>query len=121
MKFALILMIAASAFFTVSAAEPAESAAQPVLKLTDTKDCKPTEKLTILKAVFGADKENCIDVTKVVQARVNKKQDVPALNIYGKDPAKGKTKYLEIVYSVNEQIKTVSLKERTTMKFADFK
>ena len=102
MKFALMIALAAfCATAVVNAADPVKT------QLVDTKEFK------ILKVAYGT-KAKQKDLTKQFVEAMKKGQTFAANNRFG-DPARGEGKTLEVVYSVNGQIKVASVKERQTL------
>lgn len=115
MKFTAILLAAFCAATIAVAAEPVKT------QLVCTKDMKATKEFKLLKAVYGT-KEKNVDVTAKVQNMLNKKApEIVASNGNFTDPHHGVGKTLEIVYSVNGQIKAVSARENGKIKTADLK
>lgn len=80
-------------------------------ELIDVKPLKATKEFKVLKAAYGV-KGKSNDVTVAVQNMVKAKKEIAANNnLPGGDPAEGKSKKLEIVYSVNGKIKVVTVPE----------
>ncbi len=108
MRFALMLALAAfCATAVVNAADPVKT------QLVDTKDMKASKEFKILKVAYGT-KAKQKDLTKQFVEAMKKGQTFKADNRFG-DPARGEGKTLEVVYTVNGQIKVASVKERQTL------
>lgn len=114
MKFAIVA-VAALCAVGVIAAEPVKT------KIVCTKDMKATKEFKVLKAAYGT-KDKQKDVTKQVIAAMAKKQkNIQASNSLAGDPAVGIGKSLEIVYSVNGQIKAIAVNEGGVIDFSKLK
>ncbi len=108
MRFALMLALAAfCATAVVNAADPVKT------QIVDTKDMKASKEFKVLKVAYGT-KTQQKDLTKEFVEAMKKGQTFKADNRFG-DPAHGKGKILEVVYTVNGQIKVASVKEHQTL------
>lgn len=108
MRFAVILALAAfCATAVVTAAEPVKT------QIVDTKDMKASKEFKILKVAYGT-KDKQKDLTKEFSEAMKKGQKFTANNRFG-DPARGLGKTLEVVYTINGQIKAASVKEGQTL------
>ena len=101
--FSIALMLVCS--FAVFGEEP------PAAKIIPVAGLVPKQNFEVLKAAFGT-KDKHYDVTKKIKEALDAKQlNIRAETAIFGDPTPDHAKILEVVYTVNNQLKAVSVNE----------
>ena len=104
-KYLFTVVLALVCSFAVFGEEPLVTKIVPVAGLV------PKQNFEVLKAAFGT-KDKHYDVTKKIKEAVDAKQpNIRAETAIFGDPIPEHSKILEVVYTVNNQLKAVSVNE----------
>lgn len=120
-RFVVSAVLIFSCFCAWSAEEKKAGPVEPVqvqTKIISTVGMKPEQRFKILKAAFGV-KQRYFDVTRLINEALakNQKNIRASVEIFG-DPFRSEAKILEIVYTVNNEIKAVSVHENELLDFS---
>ena len=111
-KYVFTLVLSLVCFFSVFGDEPLSTKIIPIEGLT------PQQNFAVLKAAFGT-KEKHYDVTRKIKEALDANQlNIRAETAIFGDPTPAFAKILEVVYTVNNKLKAVSVNENEILDFS---